>query len=88
MVEETTLLKEIQRNNTKEQEVLKELKRGKEQAWEDEEIVYVEGRIYVPNNQRIQKQVLQENYNPADIGHPGQQHMLELIKRNYWWLEI
>jgi len=20
-----------------------------------------------------------------DIGHPGQQRMLELVKRNYWW---
>jgi len=23
-----------------------------------------------------------------DIGHPGQQRMLELVKRNYWWLGI
>ena len=23
-----------------------------------------------------------------DIEHPGQQKMLELIKRNYWWLDI
>ena len=51
--EETILLEEIQRNNTKEQEILKELERGEEQAWEDKGIVYVEERIYVPNNWKI-----------------------------------
>ena len=53
MVEETTLLEEIWRNNTKKQEVLKKLEKNKGQAWEDDKIVYVEGRIYVPNNWRI-----------------------------------
>ena len=28
------------------------------------------------------------NHNPADIKYLGQQRMLELIKRNYWWLGI
>ena len=53
VVEETILLEEIQRNNTKEQKVLKELEKDEEQAWKDDEIVYVEERIYIPNNQRI-----------------------------------
>ena len=32
--------------------------------------------------------MLQENHNPMDIEHPGQQMMLELIKWNYWWPDI
>ena len=48
----------------------------------------MDGKIYVPNNQRIWEQILQKNYDLADIGHPGQQRMLNLIKRNYWWPEI
>ena len=44
------LLEEIWRNNTKEQEVLKELRKDEEQAWKDNWIVYVEGKIYVSNN--------------------------------------
>ena len=51
-------------------------------------IVYIEGRIYISNNKKIWEQILQEHHNPADIGHPGQQRMIKLIKRNYWWLEI
>jgi len=45
----------------------------------------VDGRIYVPNSQRIKKRILKENHKPADVGQLGQQWMIELIKRNYWW---
>ena len=55
---------------------------------EDNDIVYVDGRIYIPNNKKIQEQILQENHDPVNIGHPGQQRMIKLIKRNYWWLDI
>jgi len=33
----------------------------------------VEGRIYVPNNQKIKERILQENHELVDIGHPEQQ---------------
>jgi len=61
VVEKTTLLEEIQRNNTKEQEVLKKLEKDEWQVWEDDRIVYIKGRIYVLNNQRIWEQILWEN---------------------------
>ena len=53
MVEETTLIEEIQWNSTKEQEVIQELAKKYSQSWEDNSIVYVEGRIYIPNNKKI-----------------------------------
>jgi len=43
----------------------------------------MDGRIYIPNNWKIQEQILYENYNSADVGHPEQQRMLKLIERNY-----
>jgi len=45
-------------------------------------------QIYISNNKKIKKEILQENHDPVDIGYPGQQRMLELVKRNYWWLRI
>jgi len=45
----------------------------------------MDGKIYIPNNRKIWEQILQENYDPADIGYPEQQKMLKLLKRNYWW---
>ena len=85
MVEETTILEEIRKNKTKEQEVCKELEKEDGQSYEKNRIVYVDERIYVPNNQKIRERILQENHEPVDIGHSEQQRMMELIKQNYWW---
>jgi len=85
VVEETTILEEIRKNKTKKQEVCKELEKEDGQSYEENRIVYVDGRIYIPNNQKIRERILQENHEPVDIEHPGQQRMMELIKRNYWW---
>ena len=48
-------------------------------------MVYIEGKIYVSNNKKISKEILKKNHDLVDVGHPGQQRMLELLKRNYWW---
>jgi len=50
-------------------------------TWEEDRVVYMEGRIYVPNNKRIRKEILKENHDSVDIGHPRQHRMLELLKR-------
>ena len=50
VVEKITSLDEIRRNKTRKQEVQKKLKKDNEQSWEDNRIVYIEGKIYVPNN--------------------------------------
>jgi len=60
------------------------LEKDNGQAWKDNRIVYMKEKIYIPNNQKIEEQILQENHELADIEHSGQQRMLELIKRNYW----
>ena len=57
-------------------------------TWEQDEIVYMEEQIYIPNNKKLKEWILQENYNSVDVGHPEQQMMIELVKRNYWWLGL
>jgi len=84
-MDECDIIKEIRRNNTREKEVTKALKKEDGLTWEENRVVYMEGRIYVPNNKKIREEILEGNHNSVDVGHPGQQRMLELIKRNYWW---
>ena len=48
----------------------------------------MEGRVYVPNNKELREEILREHHDPADIGHPRQHRMMELLKRTYWWLEL
>jgi len=83
-VEEGNILKEIKRNTTREKEVVQALKKEDGLIWEEDGVVYMEGRIYVLNNKKIKEEILKKNHDSADVGHPGQHRMLELIKRTYW----
>jgi len=53
VVKETALLEEIQQNGTREHKVVKELDKQDGQTWENNNIVYVNGRIYILNNNKI-----------------------------------
>ena len=83
--EENEILKEIRRIETREKEVIQALERNDGTTWEEDGLVYMEGRIYVPNNKKVKEEILKENHDSVDVGHPGQQRMLKLLKRNYWW---
>ena len=52
-------------------------------TWEENGVVYMEGRIYVPNNKKIKEEILKENYDLVNVGHLGQRRILELLKRTY-----
>jgi len=84
-VEENNILKEIRRNATREKEVVQALKKEDGLTWEEDGVVYIEGRVYVLNNKKILEEILKKNHESVDIGHPGQHRMLELPKRTYWW---
>jgi len=71
IVEESDILKEIKRNTMKEKEVVQALKKEDGLTWEENGVVYMEGRIYVPNNRKIREEILKENHDLADMGHLG-----------------
>ena len=52
----TEILEEIKRNNTREQEVIQALENKDRLSWEQDRIIYIEGRIYIPNNKKIMTQ--------------------------------
>ena len=54
-MENSDLLEEIQRNNTKEHEVEQKLKKGDSLAWKQDGITYLDGQIYIPNNKKIKE---------------------------------
>jgi len=82
------ILEEIKRNNTREQEMVQALEKDDGLSWEQYGIMYMEGIIYILNNKKLKEKILQENYNLVDMGHPRQQRMMELLKWNYWWLDL
>ena len=54
-------------------------------TWEEDGVVYMEEKIYIPNNKKLKEEILQKNHDSADMGHLEQHKMLELLKRMYWW---
>jgi len=83
--EEDNILNKIRRNTTREKKVIQALEKKDSLTWEEDGVVYMEGRIYVPNNKKIKEEILKENHDSVNVGHPEQHRMLELLKRNYWW---
>jgi len=81
------ILEEIRKNGTKERKVIQALEKDNGVSWEEDGIVYMEGRIYILNS-KLKEKILQENHDSVDVGHLGQQRILELIKQNYWWLGL
>jgi len=47
------------------------LEKKDDETWEEEEIVYKEVKLYVPNNKKLKKRILKKNHNSVDVGHPG-----------------
>ena len=83
-IEEGDILKKIKRNMTREKEIVQALKKENSLTWKEDGVVYMEGRIYIPNNKKIKEEILKENHDSVDIGYPGQHRMLELLKRTHW----
>ena len=72
----------------REKEVIQALGKQDRLIWKENGVVYMEGRIYVPNNKKIREKILKENHDLVDIRYPGQHRILELLKRTYWWPEL
>ena len=70
-VDKGDIIKKIKRNNTREKEVVQALKKEDGLTWEEDGMVYMEGRIYIPNNKKIREEIVKENHNLVDVGHPG-----------------
>ena len=49
------ILEEIRRNGTKEWEVIQVLEKNDRLSWEEDRIIYIEGRMYVSNNKKFKK---------------------------------
>ena len=70
--EEGNIIKEIRKNTTREKEVIQALKKEDGLTWEEDGVIYMEGRIYVPNNKKIKEEILKKNHDSVDVEHPGQ----------------
>ena len=48
--------------------------------------LYVKGKMYVPNEEKLRLFLLQQHHNPAIQGHLGHKAMLRKLLENWYWL--
>ena len=54
--------------------------------WEEKEgIVYYKGRVYVPPDPQLRRDVVAQCHDALTAGHPGKHRTLELVSRQFWW---
>jgi hypothetical protein len=52
---------------------------------EDDGFVYYKGKLYVPNNRDLRRDVVKTCHDSVTTGHPGKNGTIELVSRYYWW---
>ena len=47
-----------------------------------------EGKIYIPKDEELRVEIIQLHHDVLVAGHGGRWKTVELVMRNYWWLEV
>jgi len=94
---EKKTLSRIGECNELDEEVIKALKQMKGEKkksirgdeWiEEQGLILFRGKVYMPKNEELRKEITCLHHNTSISGHPGCWKTLELVMRNYWWLGI
>jgi len=93
IVDRVDLLEEVRKSKVKDDEVVKaveEIKRAGVKMLRDEEwrevdgIMYKEGKVYVPKDEKLRAEIIRLHHDIPIGGHRGQWKMVELVTRNFW----
>ena len=52
---------------------------------EDDGFVYYKGKLYVPNDRSLRKDIVKSCHDSIIAGHPGKDGTIELVSRYHWW---
>jgi len=55
---------------------------------EDDRLLWFRGKIYIPQNSDLRRQIVSLCHNTKVAGYPRYWKTLELVSRNYWWPQI
>jgi hypothetical protein len=92
--EESDLLKRIRDAKDFDESVVKAVEELKAsgskkvdgEEWSQEQgLVLFRGKVYVPQDKELRRQIVKAHHDSQIAGHPGRWKTLELVSRNYWW---
>ena len=94
---EVELLEKIKKARSKDEEIVgivENIKRVKvkelqEKEWKIEgKLVLIKEKVYVPKDKELRVEVIWLHHDVPVVGHRGRYKIVELVTRNYWWLEV
>jgi hypothetical protein len=50
--------------------------------------LYYEGRLWIPDEESLQKEILESEHDSKVAGHMGQDKTVELVRQNFFWPEM
>ena len=63
----------------------RQLRKGLEDWNLEDGLVLFQGKVCVPDNPGIRRDLVRLHHDSLEVGHPGTYKTMELISRNYWW---
>jgi len=94
IVDGVDLLEEVRKSKVRDDEVVKvveemkktEVKMLRDEEWREADgIMYKEGKVYVPKDNKLRAEIIRLHYDTPVGGHGGQWKMVELVTQNFWW---
>jgi len=94
IVDGVDLLEEVRKSKVRDNEVVKvveemkkvEVKMLRDEEWREADgIMYKEGKVYVPKDNKLRAEIIRLHYDTPVGGHGGQWKMVELVTQNFWW---
>ena len=94
IVDRVDLLEKVRKSKVRNNKVVKaveEMKRAGIKILKDEEqrkvdsVMYKEGKVYIPKDDKLRAEIIRLHHNTLVGDHRGQQKIVELVTRNFWW---
>jgi len=63
----------------------KDLEDWKIDIFDDKNVLFYQGKNYIPKNAELRKEIVQLYHDGINAGHPGELETLNAVKEYYWW---
>ena len=66
-----------------------EVKILRDKEWREvDSVIYKERKVYIPKDDKLREEIIRLHHDTPVRGHGGQQKMVELVTRNFWWPRV
>ena len=79
------LLQELKEAQDRHRPLMEDWKRSREVTKDEGDLYTRDGKIVVPPDEALKRQILRRNHDTPTRGHPGRDRTIDLLERHFWW---